>query len=78
MTGEGKPRKQAKKTWLVVVESDGLLQKLYGGPDRSKAESAAEKELHGAKAGKAVIVMRVSRTVVLTVEDLEPKLRKGL
>jgi hypothetical protein len=73
MTDKAKKSKRAGSSWLVVRETDGLMEKLYSGPERKRARAAAESALADGK-GDGVRVMKVSRVTVLDKSDLKAAL----
>ena len=65
---------KAAKPWLVLKGAgDGLLSKLYSGPDRKKAREAAEKALASDK-DATVTVVRCSVLETLVAGDLKASL----
>ncbi len=74
------PKAKPKATWWVLTEKDGLLRKLYSGPDKRRAREIAAKELgelaDDPKDAPKVMVAKISSLTILADSDLKRVLPK--
>ncbi len=73
MAPEKDKKQKAKTFWVLKQAGDGLLQRLYSGPDKGKAREAASRFLREDPKAE-LIVAKLAAVTVLIPKDLESTL----